>query len=176
MVPHVARNRDRRRQSGAEDRAGDVREEGTGDCKPKQQIHLAPSHPIATIVVAVSIHSLQRAQKSPRQTEWFQLGHAQAVLAGYAKTVNEQWPELLATKYHVLALQFDRRLIPAIATLRRLARHRRESFRQHLLAHVAPLGWEHIGLTGDYVWTEANPAAPFRPLREVRSMFQPHAA
>jgi hypothetical protein len=45
-----------------------------------------------------------------------------------------------------------------------------------LLAHVAPLGWEHIGLTGDYVWTEANPAAPFRPLREVRSMFQPQAA
>jgi TnpA family transposase len=45
-----------------------------------------------------------------------------------------------------------------------------------LLAHVAPLGWEHIGLTGDYVWTEANIAAPFRPLREVRSMFQPQAA
>ena len=45
-----------------------------------------------------------------------------------------------------------------------------------LLAHVAPLGWEHIGLTGDYVWTEANPATPFRPLREVRSMFQPLAA
>jgi hypothetical protein len=22
-----------------------------------------------------------------------------------------------------------------------------------LLAHVARLGWEHIGLTGDYVWT-----------------------
>src|ERR1700683_3476630 len=42
-----------------------------------------------------------------------------------------------------------------------------------LLAHVAPLGWEHIGLTGDYVWTEANPAAPFRPLR---AMFQPVAA
>jgi hypothetical protein len=45
-----------------------------------------------------------------------------------------------------------------------------------LLAHVAPLGWEHIGLTGDYVWTEANPAAPFRPLREVRFRFQPLAA
>ena len=25
-----------------------------------------------------------------------------------------------------------------------------------LLAHVAPLGWEHIGLTGDYVWTEGE--------------------
>ena len=45
-----------------------------------------------------------------------------------------------------------------------------------LLAHVAPLGWEHIGLTGDYVWTDPNPIAPFRPLREVRSMFQPLAA
>jgi Transposase DDE domain/Tn3 transposase DDE domain len=45
-----------------------------------------------------------------------------------------------------------------------------------LLAHVAHLGWEHIGLTGDYVWTDANPAAPFRPLPEVRSMFQPLAA
>ncbi len=45
-----------------------------------------------------------------------------------------------------------------------------------LLAHVAPLGWEHIGLTGDYVWAEANPTAPFRSLREVRSMFQTLAA
>jgi TnpA family transposase len=45
-----------------------------------------------------------------------------------------------------------------------------------LLPHVAPLGWEHIGLTGDYVWTDPNPVAPFRPLREVRSMFQPPAA
>ena len=34
-----------------------------------------------------------------------------------------------------------------------------------LLAHVAPLGWEHIALTGDYVWTDRNPGAPFRPLR-----------
>jgi len=29
-----------------------------------------------------------------------------------------------------------------------------------LLAHVAPLEWEHIGLTGDYVWTAPDPAAP----------------
>ena len=45
-----------------------------------------------------------------------------------------------------------------------------------LLAHVAPLGWEHIGLTGDYVWTAFDPAAPFRPLREVRATFPPLAA
>jgi Tn3 transposase DDE domain len=36
-----------------------------------------------------------------------------------------------------------------------------------LLAHVAPLGWEHVALTGDYVWTLPDPAVPFRPLRDV---------
>lgn len=45
-----------------------------------------------------------------------------------------------------------------------------------LLAHVAPLGWEHIALTGDYVWTSANPPLSFRPLRDVRPAFQARAA
>jgi hypothetical protein len=45
-----------------------------------------------------------------------------------------------------------------------------------LLAHVAPLGWEHIALTGDYVWTTQNEAPAFRPLRDVRSTFQALAA
>ena len=45
-----------------------------------------------------------------------------------------------------------------------------------LLAHVAPLGWEHIALTGDYVWSSPDPAMPFRPLREVHDAFQPLAA
>jgi hypothetical protein len=32
--------------------------------------------------------------------------------------------------------------------------------------HVAPLGWEHISLTGDYIWTEDAQPAPglLRPL------------
>ena len=35
-----------------------------------------------------------------------------------------------------------------------------------LLAHVAPLGWEHVGLTGDYLWSEVDkPREQFRPLR-----------
>lgn len=35
-----------------------------------------------------------------------------------------------------------------------------------LLAHVAPLGWEHIGLTGDYLWSELDkPRERFKPLR-----------
>jgi hypothetical protein len=45
-----------------------------------------------------------------------------------------------------------------------------------LLAHVAPLGWEHIALTGDYVWSAIKPELGFRPLRDVRAAFLPHAA
>jgi hypothetical protein len=43
---------------------------------------------------------------------------------------------------------------------------------QALLRHVAPLGWEHISLTGDYIWTDDAQPAPglLRPLREKPSM------
>jgi Tn3 transposase DDE domain len=41
----------------------------------------------------------------------------------------------------------------------------------HLLTHLSPLGWEHINLTGDYVWSSADVAAEnhdgFRTLRPV---------
>lgn len=45
-----------------------------------------------------------------------------------------------------------------------------------LLAHVAPLGWEHIALTGDYVWSAVKPEPSFRPLRDVYAAFLPVAA
>jgi hypothetical protein len=46
-----------------------------------------------------------------------------------------------------------------------------------LLAHVAPLGWEHISLSGDYDWAAAaKPPGGFRPLRDVRAAFLPRAA
>lgn len=39
-----------------------------------------------------------------------------------------------------------------------------------LLSHVAPLGWEHVGLTGDYLWSEIDrPRERFRPLRVPRT-------
>jgi hypothetical protein len=44
------------------------------------------------------------------------------------------------------------------------------------LAHVAPLGWEHIALTGDYIWSGVTPQPAFRPLRDVRATFLPQAA
>ncbi len=43
--------------------------------------------------------------------------------------------------------------------LDRAVRHLRASgieVPDELLAHVAPLGWEHIGLTGDYLWSEMD--------------------
>ena len=41
-----------------------------------------------------------------------------------------------------------------------------------LLPHVAPLGWEHISLTGDYVWSDgqAIEAGRFRQLRRPTSL------
>jgi TnpA family transposase len=45
-----------------------------------------------------------------------------------------------------------------------------------LLAHVAPLGWEHIALTGDYLWARITLNAEFRSLRDVRAAFPPKAA
>jgi hypothetical protein len=38
---------------------------------------------------------------------------------------------------------------------------------EHLLPHLSPLGWEHINLTGDYVWRQSRKVerGKFRPLR-----------
>jgi TnpA family transposase len=59
-----------------------------------------------------------------------------------------------------------RYLSRAIAALREV-----EEVPDHLLAHLSPLGWEHVNLTGDYVWTAADGASEtrdgFRPLRAV---------
>src|SRR5205807_8654892 len=33
---------------------------------------------------------------APRQDELFRLGHAEAILAGYANVVTQQWPDFLA--------------------------------------------------------------------------------
>ena len=40
-----------------------------------------------------------------------------------------------------------------------------------MLAHLSPLGWQHINLTGDYLWTE--PATKPGQLRSLRSMLSP---
>ena len=40
----------------------------------------------------------------------------------------------------------------------------------HLLAHLSPLGWEHVNLTGDYVWgAQSSVAENTDGLRALRS-------
>jgi len=59
----------------------------------------------------------------------------------------------------------------------RLARGRRST--DHLLAHLSPLGWEHLNLTGDYVWSRADQrtvnADGYRPLRMASEAALPAA-
>lgn len=61
--------------------------------------------------------------------------------------------------------------------LDRAVRHLRErgvDVPDTLIAHVAPLGWEHISLTGDYLWSEIDkPRERFRPLRITGSVARP---
>ena len=45
-----------------------------------------------------------------------------------------------------------------------------------LLSHVAPLGWEHIALTGEYDWNAGKLTNGLRPLRDVPTAFLPRAA
>jgi TnpA family transposase len=62
----------------------------------------------------------------------------------------------------------------AVDTLRRSG----ETVPDALLAHLAPLGWQHINLTGDYLWeADSIPALDgFRPLRHTRGMLLDVAA
>jgi len=48
-----------------------------------------------------------------------------------------------------------------------MVRRRGEIVPDELLAHLAPLGWQHINLTGDYLWGADANLAPdgFRPLK-----------
>ena len=41
-----------------------------------------------------------------------------------------------------------------------------------MMRHVAPLGWEHLSLTGNYVWDAEDQPAPgeLRPLRTKPSL------
>ncbi len=61
--------------------------------------------------------------------------------------------------------------------LDRAARHLREhgiDVPDALLAHVAPLDWERISLTGDYLWSEIEkPRERFRPLRTTGLVIRP---
>ena len=64
----------------------------------------------------------------------------------------------------VIILWNTRYLERAVAALRQT-----EDVPDQLLAHLSPLGWEHVNLTGNYIWSAERPAAEdsdgFRRLR-----------
>ena len=59
----------------------------------------------------------------------------------------------------------------AVATLRKV-----EDVPDQLLAHLSPLGWEHVNLTGDYVWGNQQGASEnnvgLRPLRATPELIR----
>jgi TnpA family transposase len=67
-----------------------------------------------------------------------------------------------------IVLWNTRYLAPVFTELARLG-HDTSS---EMIRHVAPLGWQHIALTGDYTWNLAETAASetLRPLRTGASM------
>jgi len=48
------------------------------------------------------------ATTHPTQFELFRLAHGQEIFVGYSSSVNEQWPEFLASRFHALNLHFSR--------------------------------------------------------------------
>lgn len=51
-------------------------------------------------------------------------------------------------------------------------RERGEALPDELLPHASPLGWDHISLTGDYIWPDPTMTGDgYRPLREPKSPF-----
>jgi hypothetical protein len=42
-------------------------------------------------------------------------------------------------------------------------KERREKFEPEWCQYLSPLGWEHIGLTGDYIWRNAK-NSPQKPV------------
>jgi transposase len=52
----------------------------------------------------------------------------------------------------------------------KVLREREQSISDEMLAHLSPLGWEHINLTGDYVW-KPDGRTKKRPLRQLRLPF-----
>jgi hypothetical protein len=62
----------------------------------------------------------------------------------------------------------------AVANLRKV-----EHVPDHLLAYLSPLGWEHVNLTGDYVWGSQQAVSEnIVGLRRLRVTLDPtrHAA
>ena len=91
--------------------------------------------------------------------------------------IRAHWPDILR-----IAASIRTGTVTASLIMRQLASYPRqngvaaalrevEDVPDCLLAHLSPLGWEHVNLTGDYVWAASDEASDnrdgLRPLRAV---------
>jgi TnpA family transposase len=67
-----------------------------------------------------------------------------------------------------IVLWNTRYLERAVATLRQT-----EDVQDHLLAHLSPLGWEHVNLTGDYIWAAQQTSENINGMRPLRPAPEP---
>lgn len=63
-----------------------------------------------------------------------------------------------------IVLWNTRYLERAVATLQQT-----EDVPNHLLAHLSPLRWEHMNLTGDYLWAAQQMSEDSNGLRPLRT-------
>ena len=89
--------------------------------------------------------------------------------AGLRRVAAQAGLHYQVTIFHLELIDEEERT-RALDTLRR----RGEVVPDELLAHIAPLGWQHINLTGDYLWAAEPQIGPdgFRPLRTMASALQ----
>jgi hypothetical protein len=75
----------------------------------------------------------------PPQHELFELGHAEEVFIKYSASVNEQWPDFLAARFHAMVRQHDNtmRQAPAWRDFKRNAL--RDTITQQQVAEVVPI-------------------------------------
>jgi Leucine-rich repeat (LRR) protein len=88
-------------------------------------------------------------QTGPPQDVLFRLAHKEEVLVAYAPTVNKEWPEILASRYHVVCRQFDRtmRQFPKWREFKRNAA--KDRFTPEQLAEVPPIARQAIDSLAD---------------------------
>jgi Tn3 transposase DDE domain len=69
------------------------------------------------------------------------------MLVGYMRVSTDSDCQVLDLLVTAIILWNTRYLERAVAALRQA-----EDVSDQLLSHLSPLGWEHVNLTGDYVW------------------------
>jgi hypothetical protein len=91
----------------------------------------------------------------PRYFTWLRLDPCPALSHGSFGAPYAAFLFLSAAQTNLIVtaiiLWNTRYLERAVATLRQT-----EDIPDHLLAHLSPLGWEHINLTEDYIWLAAT--------------------